>query len=358
MNSRSPSRYTYNASPALSESAARIVKDPRYFYSDGDVVFCVKNVLFKLHKCILVRDPSSMFRELFNLSKPAADGVDIIPVDDSVEDFRALCWALYALPNEIVSQAHGRPDFEKLLRVVRMSNKYLLIEFESWAWNMIARDGGHIADFLAICSEDTLETLLHFATALQSTKILELVEDAWMPRIRNGQASYTRALSAGEINDRRTFQGDILLELRRSVVFGDTLIPPEQGFANLGLTDAQLSRLLIGHTLLSNAMHHVQTAPLKEYCNPTTGAGCQNHALCRSRWKEALESKEFDEKDVKASVGVLRKAGKDSGVDCIASFLDLVSLGSDEAIAGLFLGDGAWASPTGQYQEPWLPVPA
>lgn len=54
---------------------------------------------FQLHKVILCRDPESMFRDMFSMPQdPQAKNLDPIPLlDDSAEQIRALCWAVYAL---------------------------------------------------------------------------------------------------------------------------------------------------------------------------------------------------------------------------------------------------------------------
>lgn len=56
--------------------------------------------IFQLHKWALCRDPDSMFRDMFSIPQgPEAKG-DLDPIllsDDTAEEFRSLCWAVYAL---------------------------------------------------------------------------------------------------------------------------------------------------------------------------------------------------------------------------------------------------------------------
>jgi len=77
-----------------------IVRDPLYYYENGDCVIRVGSTLFKVHTFLLTRD-SSAFVEMFSLlqgvntlREGSSDGNPVVLVDD-VEEFRALCWILY-----------------------------------------------------------------------------------------------------------------------------------------------------------------------------------------------------------------------------------------------------------------------
>ncbi|KAF7314774.1 RecA family ATPase [Mycena kentingensis (nom. inval.)] len=87
-------------------------KDLQFFHSTGDCVLRVEGVHFKVHKLYLSRDAASVFCTMFEDAKeaPASDGVatydgfEVIELEDTLEEFRALCWAIYALPDEIQKQ--------------------------------------------------------------------------------------------------------------------------------------------------------------------------------------------------------------------------------------------------------------
>ncbi|KAJ7160181.1 hypothetical protein C8R46DRAFT_1223674 [Mycena filopes] len=121
------------------QRATQPVQDDKYFFQDGDCVFLVEGTLFKLHKWSLCKDPESMFSGMFSLPQVGlAQQMEPIPLcGDTARDFRALCWALYALPCEFQDQNGCCTDISRLVAVANMSHKYTLPTFERFALNMI-----------------------------------------------------------------------------------------------------------------------------------------------------------------------------------------------------------------------------
>ncbi|KAJ7719596.1 hypothetical protein B0H16DRAFT_1336563 [Mycena metata] len=142
------------------------VKDNTYFLEDGDCVFIVEGTLFKLHKWSLCRDPESMFHGMFSLPQTtSAQSMEPIPLSDTANDFRALCWALYALPCEIQDQNDSGTDISRLVAVANMSHKYSLPAFEKWALSMIWQHFQPRGDYLTDCPQKMLDMMYEVTRA-------------------------------------------------------------------------------------------------------------------------------------------------------------------------------------------------
>nr|GAT61387.1 predicted protein [Mycena chlorophos] len=128
-----------------------------------------------------------------------------IPLDDSAEDFRALCWAMYSSPTEMyaVWTTPTTVDVKTYLRIVHIAHKYLLTEYETWAWLMARKSGNAVSSHLNHCSEDELEHMLALAFRCEysASELLELVETAWVRRIQCGQVSCEHALVVAETHN-------------------------------------------------------------------------------------------------------------------------------------------------------------
>ncbi|KAF9800643.1 hypothetical protein IEO21_10313 [Rhodonia placenta] len=121
-------------------------RDPSYYIADGNTVLLVDNTLFKVHRSILMKDKSA-FETMFQLTNeadsassdsglgtPEGDG-DHNPIrlqGDTAEDFRALLWALYALPHELMLATSPDANSTQLAGLARMSHKYQFRSIEMW----------------------------------------------------------------------------------------------------------------------------------------------------------------------------------------------------------------------------------
>ncbi|CAA7262810.1 unnamed protein product [Cyclocybe aegerita] len=87
--------------PARRTAPPGVIIDKDYFFPDGNWVFRVANTLFKLPRFLLMRgSPKLHTANMFNLSPgrtlESITESDILVVNESLEDFRALCWGLTA----------------------------------------------------------------------------------------------------------------------------------------------------------------------------------------------------------------------------------------------------------------------
>ncbi|KAJ7105068.1 hypothetical protein C8R43DRAFT_227057 [Mycena crocata] len=260
-----------------------VVDVETYFFDDGDCIFLVEGVLFKLHKWSLSRDPDSMFRGMFNIPQGSLQTtLDPIPLSgDSADEFRALCWAVYALPNEIHLQMTRDADVTRLINVATMCHKYTLPVFENWALDMLCIQCQAPLDHLATCPQDVLDRIMALGAKCNHDHLLGLVEVTWISRIKSGALQGSDALVSGERHGRRRFLGEVYYQLNKQIHLDSATLTPTRGFSHLNLTDKQLLRLLSGHVLLSAFWKQLSQSAIK----PRVG-GCNTHNSCAELWKE------------------------------------------------------------------------
>ncbi|KAJ7696682.1 hypothetical protein B0H17DRAFT_1130709 [Mycena rosella] len=224
-----------------------------------------------------------MFRGMFSIPQGSAvQPTDLLPIpltEDSAEEFRALCWVVYALPNEIHLQSTRGADIPRLANAAKMCHKYTLPVFEGWALDMIRNQcqPGSL-DYLKTCPSDILHTLMGLALLCNHGRLLSLVETNWIFRARSGELPCNSALAAGEKYNRRQFLADVYYHLNKQLYASN--LSSGQAFSDLNLTDQQLLRLLSGHALLSNFWYHLRRDPLPHY----PAIGCMSHHICILVW--------------------------------------------------------------------------
>ncbi|KAJ6585497.1 hypothetical protein B0H19DRAFT_422176 [Mycena capillaripes] len=276
------------------------VRDDKYFFADGDCMFLADGILFKLHKLFLSRDPESMFRGMFSMPQGKLMDLDLITLSgDSADEFRALCWAVYALPDEILVQSTPKADIPKLLKVAKMCDKYTLPIFETWALNMILNQCELMEgpSFLNVCTEDLLLDLMTLGLLSNHGRLLDLVESTWLSRLRTGELPYASALAAGERHGRTRFLADLYYHLNKELCTSN-LVPTANPFSHLRLTDKQLLRLLSGCTLLSNFWNHLREDRLH------AKNGCtMSHSNCTVVWTERIPWTSWNSSDVLQNLG-------------------------------------------------------
>nr|GAT61395.1 predicted protein [Mycena chlorophos] len=281
------------------------VKDEKYYFEKGDCTFLVEGVLFKVARFHFCRDPDSVFANMFSDAK--GDLSEAIPLpNDTAECFRALCWAMYALPAEMRT-AYTNPStvpVEKYLRILDVAHKYLLTDYENWAWNMAQSIPNGVEAHLTACTEDALEHIFDLALRCGgcAPELLALVEKAWLDRVVAGTVTYQRALTVAEDRGRRKLQGDIYWHLHQKLVDGEVVTSPESGFAAFDLTETQLRRLLwgVGLLLQRRSAKADQSTPLKK---TSTGScsnyhcrvyGPQSNSSCSAAWMHEIGTVQYN----------------------------------------------------------------
>ncbi|EKM79560.1 hypothetical protein AGABI1DRAFT_128707 [Agaricus bisporus var. burnettii JB137-S8] len=180
-----------------------VIRDEDYYWHDGNCAIRVKDRLFKLHRYLLERD-SVIFRILFTLPQSdelsddekqtfTGQGVDgqsdedPIICDDSIEDFKALCWMLYAGPKEISAQEKWKTmDMTQLLRVIVISDKYGFENLRAWSLNVVEQNfWPKSSEFVDSCGGwKNIERLLVICHDCQQYTLTGRIEQFWLDEIK------------------------------------------------------------------------------------------------------------------------------------------------------------------------------
>ncbi|KAI9058248.1 hypothetical protein FKP32DRAFT_1659419 [Trametes sanguinea] len=297
-------------------------RDPTYYINDGNTVLFVENILFKVHRSVLTKDKSA-FETMFQLSgetdsvrsdssmSMAQEGEsDANPIrlqGDTADEFRALLWALYALPHELTLAMTTDADCTQLVNLVRITHKYQFRSIMTWALSALhhyySRPGA-FDDVLttAATSNPSPPTLPHTGpatpgpspahppTLVQITELAALCERAdllecaiarWKRLIGEGR-DLALALNIGERFNLRPVTG--------LAYHGLMLRGKAQWDAEPALTRAQRVRLLAGYYALTKLWDALpgQPPPL------THGARCTSQQRCAKAfgtlWRTVLET--------------------------------------------------------------------
>ncbi|KAJ7105072.1 hypothetical protein C8R43DRAFT_1047100 [Mycena crocata] len=256
------------------------LRDEKYFFDDGDCMFLVEGVLFKLHKWPLChREPESAFFNMFIVGEAPkfADPSHTPLPDTNLEDFRALCWALYALPTELQSQNDRGADIARLVSVANMSHKYIFPSCETWALNLIWIHCKEGMDYLDDCPQDMLCRVFEAAARGDRQDLCNLVEERWLSRLKSGELRLRDALDFGEKHDRRKFLGDAYcqraLDMKSFILVAESQI---SDFSQSDLTPTQLYRLLSGYCSLSLFWERFSATTVSRSC----GSSSRHQSSC------------------------------------------------------------------------------
>ncbi|KAF5378948.1 hypothetical protein D9757_008736 [Collybiopsis confluens] len=343
-----------------------IIRDPEFYIPDGNTVIQVENVLFKVHRFILSRDGSA-FEGMFSLdgiprsvsseslmdSYPSqsshcpchplseeglSDASPIVLSGDSPADFRALLWALYALPAEIFAMPSSQGQFIRLISIARIAHKYAFRTTESWALSVLTMcvcqapdpssvkaNDAEVDGTSIVLSTSILIQLTEVAVLCAHDELHEAVEPLWADLLFAGQSA--DIISAMTIADRYRTQLRPLLGLAYYLMMlkgkeewnkcaagageedlslaPSSLLSPssdKMGPNKLRLTRDQRIRLLSGYYNLSRACEALPNNPPKLTHSPSCylpaqqaqaaiglgGAGtaaAHAHARCGEAWE-------------------------------------------------------------------------
>ncbi|KAF9483566.1 hypothetical protein BDN70DRAFT_873638 [Pholiota conissans] len=224
-----------------------IVRDENYYIEGGDCIIRVGNVLFKIHRYLLNRDASA-FSNMFSLpqgSQNAQGNTDDDPLVlyDHVDDFRALCWIIYALPTVHLEQTTIKTsDFRNLVGLYLIAQKYHFEAHERFASRLLHKhcltltesDLDLLEDKIGIpyiftCPESRLESLLRISTLAdinRSSKtdksaflsLPETIQQVWTLRLKENNEPIGFALEVATVLGLRTFTASLCyLQMTRMV---------------------------------------------------------------------------------------------------------------------------------------------
>nr|GAT43409.1 predicted protein [Mycena chlorophos] len=331
--------------PEIAREAAAAVPDSRYFFPTGDCTLLVGGVLFKLHKFALCRDAESdsAFSHMFQDAEGSP--TEIIPLDDSVEEFRHFCWALYALPDEIYrlgmaqktqkstggfggffnkSTPLEKIDMRKFLGICNLAHKYLMPRFELWAWSVLQP---HLSSYFPSCTLDDLEYLVDLGMRFRKAHSKFLLHDSekeWLGRLRSKNTAYFgRALTLAEKHNRTSFQTDIYMEMRNQLLVGPSAKSLDEFLTPMGLVEHQRECFIHGHAELS-AMFQAPPPKLFVTTVPSYSPPCATHANCERAWSRIIC---LDFRNLIPILEIARQHGRTSlaPAPCVGRFLDVDS---------------------------------
>ncbi|KAF8651948.1 hypothetical protein AX16_004591 [Volvariella volvacea WC 439] len=253
------------ASQDMQSSSVDPIIDPNYYKPTGDCIFLVG-----VHRFLLTQD-SSMFETMFSLpnNEEGTSVTNPVTLQDNIEDFRALCWILYALPNEITAQSDvNHVNISKLMSLFRISKKYEFLTIGQWALDHLNThlDPQSPCLFLQNGSLEDLTKVLEISILGDAKGLQEYVETRWVARIAVGSngLSIPEALAVAERLGLRGFQGRLYyrqlvelseVSLRLELTAGDPnlLNGIHNKLAGLPLTQDQKIKLYTGYWLLSHS---------------------------------------------------------------------------------------------------------
>ncbi|KAJ7629387.1 hypothetical protein DFH06DRAFT_1480382 [Mycena polygramma] len=259
----------------------KVVRDSEYYKEGGDCRIRVEDTLFSIHRFLLERD-SPTFQTMFQLpqggekAQGSTDEDPIVLAGDTAEQFRSLCWALYALPDETAKESETGKSMEKLLDVATISHKYQLAAFQAWSMasirrqcekrhqfiDALGRSQGNFS-FHMLCPSKLLPTYLRLFLLYGDDALMSGVTSAWLCRlsshtcrneVRLPLSAFADAFVFAEENQLRQFLGQLYyarLKVAHQNSMSSGLPLAESPFAELEPGSRHVERLLRGCWSLS-----------------------------------------------------------------------------------------------------------
>ncbi|KAJ7471831.1 hypothetical protein FB451DRAFT_1175625 [Mycena latifolia] len=228
-----------------------------------------------------------MFQLPQGADKPqgTSDDDPIVLTGDTVEEFRALCWALYALPDEIVRESTPNNSIEKLA--------------QTWSMSSI-RGRCNTAHYLLLCSAKMLSALLRLFILYADNPLIIQAQNAWVSRLSDNvsEAIRLQALSAfSDVVDfaETCFLRQFLAQLyyARLKIADNTLLKSATSTSAVfpssdDLEPKHLLRVLQGVWSLSGYWQRLLAAipalPSGQQCEHQNG-----HSSCRTTWNKVWQ---------------------------------------------------------------------
>ncbi|KAI0648161.1 hypothetical protein C8Q79DRAFT_1008509 [Trametes meyenii] len=296
-------------------------RDPAYYIADGNSVLLVEHTLFRVHRSVLTKDKSA-FETMFQLAGEAdsarsdtsmtapqegeSDDNPIHLQGDTADEFRALLWALYALPHELTTAMSGEADCTLLVNLARITHKYQFRSIMTWALAALnqyySRPGAFDDVLTTVVPPPTPPTLPHAGlatpaaspshppTLVQITELAALCERADL--LESALARWKRLIGEGRdlvlaltIGERFNLRPVVGLAYHALMLRGKAHWDTERE-----LTRTQRVRLLAGYYALTKLWDALpgQPPPL------THGARCTSQQRCAKAfgtlWRTVLET--------------------------------------------------------------------
>ncbi|KAJ3572759.1 hypothetical protein NP233_g2880 [Leucocoprinus birnbaumii] len=325
---------TITGAPFVGQSTKATIhrRDKDYYFDDGSAIFLVGTRLFKIHKTLLTRG-SPFFQMMFALPSGAIDQdgqSDDRPIRcyDSLRDFRALCWALYAGPSEILAQANPKTmDISKMISITVLGQKYDFKILMDWALDMLegflAKAKGNFID--KVQDWDRVGKIFVISKQSGRSTLAHRIEEDWLHHILDREPyALTNALIMAEGSPEfRTFHAKAYYNhLKASGVFKSKpsekdvrfiheIAAPETNYLQ-SLNDTQKLRILQGFWSLS--LLKIELAKVPGPKLPDNPA-CATHArdcaqVWREWWEDLFDEAEYHDKPLEDPWNIIEAASK------------------------------------------------
>ncbi|GBE85191.1 hypothetical protein BKA93DRAFT_737719 [Sparassis latifolia] len=297
-----------------------VVQDDMFYLSDGSCILRVENTLFNVHRTILTRDCSS-FSAMFDMPVPqdgrsetegSSDYNPIILTGDTVAEFKNFLWALYALPNELMTVFSPSADLNQMMDIAHVANKYSFRSVETWALDAlneyVNRKPTPIFCYPPFVSAKDVAAsgvriarLVRLAQTCSHTRLLTALVVLLKQRM-NVQIQYAfLAMTLADDLGLRALRGVAYMEVlqhgMKMVMDGPRQAPaPDKaqegtdGDELLVVSPNQRLRLLSGFHRLAQTWETFRLQPLQFEHAPTCGATWHQHG-CTQSWLEFWKEK-------------------------------------------------------------------
>ncbi|KIM40982.1 hypothetical protein M413DRAFT_157594 [Hebeloma cylindrosporum] len=220
-------------------------------------------------------------------------------LQDKVEEFRALCWALYAPPQETALQYNpANFKLDRIMDLFLISHKYRLESLQTFATQLLVH---HCSPPYTTCRTPELEKILRLAVLNKALPLIKVAEEALLRRIEEdplGSISMARLITLAEELGMRKLQGKLYYhELVRDEA--STLKIPSSTAYNFpcaeNLTEKQTSVLFKGYRSLLRYWRHLPGEAREKKVSKLTS--CKNHQICQREWDSAWSVETLKDRD-------------------------------------------------------------
>ncbi|KAJ7069328.1 hypothetical protein C8F01DRAFT_1015139 [Mycena amicta] len=258
--------------------------DPEFFRVDGDCVVRVANMRFKVRGSLLA-NASPVLEDILarHLQGSLSDCAIVLIADP--DEFRALCWALYASPQALAEPLQDHDSVSRFLLLAAIARQFRCTTLSTSA-NAALLNTISNSFFADSCSSSLFSRLVDTAIRTHHTALLSVTLAAWTARLRTGSAPCVPAIVAADLHELAGLRGiayyfhvQTMLAESGTTQRGATVFQTAQ---LAKLNNGQVMRLLSGHWSLVSLCEQLRRSPVAFPCACDRAGGCTK--VCVERW--------------------------------------------------------------------------
>ncbi|KAF8204622.1 hypothetical protein BJ912DRAFT_2800 [Pholiota molesta] len=233
---------------------------------------------------------------------------------DDVDDFRALCWIMYALPTEYSRQhSINTADIQKLVSIFLISHKYHFEAHETFARDLLSKHCRTLIakpnskhNYFNRCPESRLEAILRIVILTSQTRNFPLhpstIQNIWTNRLEQTKGSISCALGVADALGLRKFVGELYyIELTRmkpvplqgSPAYVHPVVSALESHQKLALYQGNWSLRYYWSKTLKMAQSQPELSKRLECVDPNGVSGHFCPAIWKAAWKE-IDGNQWD----------------------------------------------------------------